>query len=147
MYTMLKLIVIAVITAGFLTGCGGSGNGGTISDGPAVIPEPTARLLSLSPANGETVARDVKPVITLSVTGASAINPTSGPSFLCNSRKVPFTQANSLSADSKVMTITLSPQADTIFAGESCTVSGYITPTGQGGGIDVPISMAFSIAV
>lgn len=152
MHAILKLIVTAVITAGLLAGCGGSGSGGTtpddsVPDGPAVMPEPTARLLSLSPANGETVTSDVKPVIVLSVTHASAINPTSGPTLLCNSRKIPFTQASSLSADGKVMTITLSPQAGAILLGESCTVSGEITPTGQGGGIDVPISIAFSIAV
>lgn len=151
MKNRIKLFIVTAVILSTLVACGGAGSGGSEGttppeDGPAVMPEPTARLLSLFPANGETVMRDVKPIITLSVTYATAINPTSGPLFLCNSRKIPFTQASSLSIDEKVMTITLSPQAGAILSGESCTVSGDITPTSQGGGIEVPVSMAFSIS-
>lgn len=137
------LFAVAMAVALLLSACGGGGGGGGAVTSPT--PLPTATLSSTVPAPGETgVARGVKPAITLAVSNATSSDG-SKLSLLCTSRTISFTSASALSADAKSMTVTLTPQADAILAGDNCTLSGDVSTIGSGGTVKTTISTSFSI--
>ena len=144
------LVAVALLAGTvFLASCGGGGGGGTPTPAPTPTPTPTpvpqVTLSSVVPASGAAgVARDVKPVITLTVTNATASDG-SKLALICASRTITFTAASALSTDAKTMTVTLTPQASAILTGDNCTLAGDVTTTGAGGTAKTSINTSFSI--
>jgi len=90
------------------------------------------------------VARDVKPVITLTVANATSSDG-SKLSLLCTSRTITFTSVSTLSGDAKSMDVTLTPQAGAILAGDTCSLTGDVSTTGTGGTVKTAIGTSFTI--
>lgn len=140
------LAAVAVLTGTvFIAGCGGGGGGGISTPTPTPTSLPQVTLLSVVPASGATgVARDVKPVITLAVTNATASD-ASKLALICTTRAISFAATSALSTDAKTMTVTLTPQANTILAGDNCSLAGDVSTTGAGGAVKTAISTSFAI--
>ena len=140
-------------TADAGSGTGGSGtgigNGGGGTSPVITVPDPAALTLaalsSLAPASGATgIARDITPVITLAVRNATSSDGAKL-SMVCNTRAIPFTSASALSADAKTMTVTLTPQAGAILAGDACTMTGNVSTSGPKGSVNTTIGTSFRI--
>lgn len=138
------LSVVSIIPT--LFACGGGGGDSSSTPPVLVIPAPTGRVSTISPAIGEmNVTIDVQPVITLSVTDAKSSD-TKGLTLMCSGRTVPFTSTSVLSTDGKIMTIPFTIAAGLTLAGDVCTSTGGITTTGPDGKTVVtPIGMSFSL--
>ncbi len=146
-YKWLSVIVTLASTL-VLASCGGGGGGGTaVTPTPTPTQTPQATLASIVPASGATgVARDVKPVITLTVANATSSDG-SKLALVCGGKTIAITAVSVLSADTKSMTVTLTPQGGAVQAGDSCTLAGDVSTAGAGGTAKTTISTAFSIFV
>jgi hypothetical protein len=145
-YKWMSIMVTLAGTLG-LAGCGGGGGGGATAVTPTPTPTPTpqATLTSIVPSTGATgIALDIKPVITLAISNATSSDATAL-SFVCSTRKIAFTSAAVLSTDGKTGTITLTPAASSVLAGDSCSITGDVSTSGAGGTVKTTVNTSFSI--
>ncbi len=141
----------ALLAAILMAACGGGGGGGSSSAPAPSGPAPTASLLSVSPATGETIKAnaidEVTITVELTVTDATKSD-ASKISLQCDNAAITFTSTSSLSGDGKTMAVTLAPAATSSLVGATyqCTMSGDVVTTGPGGTVPTTISTSFSVA-